>query len=210
MHMHLTLNMEFLPMELLYRTIKDTDPLQGVSVNEKNIQSYLKRVNGILAEHNVGLEELQGHYVIAASIYTFIHPVLGLDLDEVKENFLGILGRGPYKVDKPLDLYFQRASEESCEEFFLEVRRRNIPEEVFFKKNKNLGQKVNQELTNLVGQLRKNYSERKHFSFTSYNNVCIPLFRLDCREDVDELEVYLRDNHGQFMMSIPTCFREEG
>ncbi len=204
--MDLGLNMEYLPMELVYRSIKETDPLHGLRVNEKNILGYLKRVNGMLVKPEVTLEELQSNYITAASIYAFVHPVLGLGLDEVKEKFMQILRKGPYDESKPLDLYFQRAGEES-QKRFLEIHKSNIEEEVSFKKSKSLGKRVNEEITILIGQLRKKYFERGHFSFTSYNDVCTPLFNLEERDDAGELDIYLREKFGTFLINIPECFR---
>ena len=213
MNQDLALNLDILSMQRMCYIIGQTDPLNGVKVNEKNIGKYLKLVNGILKKREDSPEQIHNHYVTAASVYTFVDPVIGLEVMDLKELFIQILGKSPYDVEKPLDLYFQPVGEEPIAESFLEVHRRNLVEPAckerdFFKKTKKLGERVNQEITRLMGQLGKNYSRREHFSFTTYNDICIPLFNLSERRDAGEFDRdYLRENHGTFVLKIPECFQ---
>ncbi|MBR9698899.1 hypothetical protein GOV09_00380 [Candidatus Woesearchaeota archaeon] len=209
-------------IEQMQAVLAETAPFKDRKLKTEDIEDYLKGTNSLLVDRrNQPDEELRKRYVTTAAIYTFALPVLGIEIDlEIRTNFANIVGKGPYDMGNPLDVYFQRRGERLQvvgDAETLTIDQKTIEKEVVFKRGEPVKQKLTEALHAVASRLNGQYENeddfaKDHFMFIGLHDVCAHLFGVRVKyqkEGKDKvsavLDLYekLKTEYGQFVLEIP-------
>ena len=102
----LTQRLQYLSLTEVTRAIRERNHFGDSTVKGKAIVQFLEEYNGRLVTQRGEGEDLKDDYLIAVGIYTYVAPLLNLSIpDKITQNFLKLLLKKPYQLEKPLNLY---------------------------------------------------------------------------------------------------------
>jgi hypothetical protein len=208
----LTQELMYSPLEVVSKAIKKNSLFGTKGVEGKNIVEFLKSHNVDLFKREKEREQLKDDYLIAIGIYSYVVPLINLNIpEEIQSRFIDLLEKRPYELEQPLDIYFRESTEpdDGHVKVFTEIDSDLLGGERTFKRRDFEG-RIRQGLREVCQQLDKDdhYTSERHFRFVGYNDICLPLFGIGLDfDELDQLERRLYSTKGSFLMKVPDCLR---
>lgn len=202
------LNLEMVTLRSLRRAASRPSPFKEGLIRRRDVESHLEAVNGDLVERRLDLDMLRDRFLVAQGLYLFVAPIFSVAIAEpLRTRFVEILARGPYHLDAPLELFFQRAGEE-C---YIEVAQAKLTgkEDAGLKAKRRTAREIDAVGHRAAERLGIGYDRADHFLLAGALDVASPLFHAGLEKDA--ALVTLRDDlearYGCFCVRIPEYLR---
>jgi hypothetical protein len=204
-------DIQLITVDEIKSVLNRVSPFKNKDLKINDIIGYLEKSNNKLFERQNEVDHLKDLYIMEVAILSVVDPLIQLNIPEkIRNSFLNIVAKSPYKIDKPLDFYINKDGIIYDDNHSLYEIRNPIKSFKNFQRNKNLHQKLKQEVNDIAMKLQKKYNEVEHLEFVGYYNFCSELFGLNMHKDklLDLTNTMLAQDHGVFGIKLPDFLNE--
>lgn len=209
----------YITHEELSKAVEEYSPFRQQLPTRTDITRYLTNVNGSLIASRSSPERIGPEYVTASSIYTFVCPLVHLNLpQELSTSFKSIVRRSPYRVENPFTVIFKPAMHREEEDEMIEHQEQHslinmedidLDPSAVFTRSERCKRAMVASTRIIVGNLLHEYTREGHFSFVGLYDVCFPLFGVRLNKTLyNDLGNRLRNQYGSFSIQFPKCIKE--